>query len=220
MVPGGLTRAHGSWSHRPMKFEDRALVKVYMERRDVERVEVVAGKAGVAEWVRNLILRKLENGSSDEKDVQRAGDLGMGRGRTGARAGRATLDGGRDKQDVDRKILSGVADVSANQGTEVVQMRGGAEAARLAHNQEVTGSSPVPATKISLEDVVQETRGKQKEYGSLEHRIARRTGHPVGHECLECMGALRFEESLDRAEKESKKEKKSSSASRGAARPG
>lgn len=61
---------------------------------------------------------------------------------------------------------------------------------------------------VDLAAVAEETVTKRKEYGSLEHRVARRTGHPVGHECLQCVGAYRFEEDLEKRERNAEKGKK------------
>lgn len=70
---------------------------------------------------------------------------------------------------------------------------------------------PQPVAPPTLEDVAEETVTKRKEYGSLEHRVARRTGHPVGHECLQCVGAYRFEQDLERREKKEAKPQKQGS---------
>ena len=61
---------------------------------------------------------------------------------------------------------------------------------------------------VDLAAIAEDTAAKRKEYGSLEQRVARRTGHPVGHSCMECMGAYRFEENLEKQDKKEKPEKK------------
>lgn len=66
-------------------------------------------------------------------------------------------------------------------------------------------TAPLRAT-VDLAAVAEQTVTKRKEYNSLEHKVARRTGHPVGHECLECAGAYRFEEDLEKRERKVEKE--------------
>lgn len=60
-------------------------------------------------------------------------------------------------------------------------------------------------TAIDLAAVAEETVAKRTEYSSIQQRVARRTGHPVGHECMDCMGAYRFEQDLERREKQEEK---------------
>lgn len=153
----------------------------YKIRVDTEQVEAWKKSAGslglkLAEWIRKN-CDEVAGGVGGHED---------GSGKNVQRPGDVVVDRRR---------------VGASRGLRV---RGGAEAARLAHNQEVAGSSPAPATKVSLEDVVQETRARRASDDPIETAVAQKTGHEVGHQCLECVGVYRFILGQRQAEKKAK----------------
>ena len=69
-------RPTNSWYHGPMKFEDRALLKVYIEAVDLQRIEGLARGAGkkVGEYARDLILGRIGSGDSRGSSVRSESD--------------------------------------------------------------------------------------------------------------------------------------------------
>jgi hypothetical protein len=78
----------------------------------------------------------------------------------------------------------------------------------------VAGSAPGPDTRsdavaaVDLAAVAEQTKSRRISDSSIESAVASRTGHPVGHECFDCVQTYRFiKQQRDIAEKEEPKKK-------------
>jgi hypothetical protein len=68
---------------------------------------------------------------------------------------------------------------------------------------EAPGVQPERGAEVTLTAVAKQAVSKKQEYDSIEHIVAKETGHALGHECIECMGYRRFlEEQRKQAVKE------------------
>jgi hypothetical protein len=170
VVPQKALTRRPAWDHDgPMpRFAERALLKVYLERADLDRLTAAASENQrlASEYVRDLVLEHL-NGSGDDQPVRRAHPDGLG--------ARRSAEPRRPSQSVSVPSTAR-ADENDAQLTE--------------HGITI---SDVPRVARSLVDgsIVKEKPTPQQAFTELERIVAGRTGHPLGCGCFQCLQTAR-----------------------------